>query len=75
MCTLRISTVKDAAKNRTILKGNLLQSAKEIRLGRRLTFPQDKDPKHTARATTEWFRSMHIKVLEWFSQSLDVNPF
>ncbi|KAI4877822.1 hypothetical protein NFI96_016324, partial [Prochilodus magdalenae] len=32
------------------------------------------DPKHTARITKEWLRKKHIKVLEWPSQSPDLNP-
>ena len=64
----------DAAKYRTILEENLLESAKALRLGLRFTFQQDNDPKHTARATMEWFRSKHIHVLEWPSRSPDQNP-
>ncbi len=30
--------------------------------------------KHTAKATKEWFKKKHIKVLEWPSQSPDLNP-
>ena len=40
-------------------------------LGRSFTFQQDNNPKHTARATME---SKHIHVLEWPSQSPDLNP-
>ena len=64
----------DGAKYRTSLEENLWESAKNLRLGRRFTFQQDNNPKHTARATMEWFRSKHIHVLEWPSQSPDVNP-
>ncbi len=32
------------------------------------------DPKHTAKATKEWLKTKHIKVLEWSSQSTDLNP-
>uniref|UniRef100_A0AAZ3Q527 Tc1-like transposase DDE domain-containing protein n=1 Tax=Oncorhynchus tshawytscha TaxID=74940 RepID=A0AAZ3Q527_ONCTS len=32
-------------------------------------FQHDDDPKHTARATKEWLRKKHFKVLEWPSQS------
>ncbi|KAK6324084.1 hypothetical protein J4Q44_G00064230 [Coregonus suidteri] len=34
----------------------------------------DNDPKHTARAMKEWLRKKHFKVLEWPSQSPDLNP-
>ncbi|KAK3531331.1 hypothetical protein QTP70_018128 [Hemibagrus guttatus] len=34
----------------------------------------DNDPKHTARATKEWLRKKHFKVLEWPRQSPDLNP-
>ncbi|KAJ4935887.1 hypothetical protein JOQ06_017414, partial [Pogonophryne albipinna] len=34
----------------------------------------DNDPKHTTRATAEWLRKKHFKVLEWPSQSPDLNP-
>uniref|UniRef100_A0A9J7YZD2 Tc1-like transposase DDE domain-containing protein n=1 Tax=Cyprinus carpio carpio TaxID=630221 RepID=A0A9J7YZD2_CYPCA len=35
----------------------------------------DNDQKHTAKATKEWFKKKHIKVMEWPShQSPDLNP-
>ncbi|KAK3574235.1 hypothetical protein QTP86_004296 [Hemibagrus guttatus] len=34
----------------------------------------DNDPKLTVRATKEWLRKKHFKVLEWPSQSPDLNP-
>ncbi|KAK3528885.1 hypothetical protein QTP70_012078 [Hemibagrus guttatus] len=39
-----------------------------------ITRMHDNDPKHTARATKEWLRKKHFKVLEWPSQSPDLNP-
>ncbi|KAK3509827.1 hypothetical protein QTP70_012503 [Hemibagrus guttatus] len=39
-----------------------------------ITRTHDNDPKHTARATKEWLRKKHFKVLEWPSQSPDLNP-
>ncbi len=63
----------NAAKYRDILDENLLQSAQDLRLGRRFTFQQDNDPKHTAKITKEWLHNS-VTVLEWPSQSPDLNP-
>ncbi len=64
----------NAAKYRNILDENLLQSAQDFRLGRRFTFQQDNDPKHTAKITKEWLHNNSVTVLEWPSQSPDLNP-
>ena len=64
----------DDAKYREILEGILFQSSRDLRLGRRFTFQQDNGPKHTAKATRKWFKGKHLNVLEWPSQSPDLNP-
>ena len=64
----------DGAKYRDILEPNLFQSACDLRVGRRFTFHQDNDPNHTDKATLEWFKGKHLNVLEWPSQSPDLNP-
>ncbi|CAJ0952378.1 unnamed protein product [Ranitomeya imitator] len=57
-----------------ILSANLLPSARPLKMKRGWVFKHDNDPKHTARATKEWLRKKHFKVLEWPSQSPDLNP-
>ncbi|KAK6313645.1 hypothetical protein J4Q44_G00151040 [Coregonus suidteri] len=64
----------DGAMYREILANNLLTSVRALKMGRGWVFQQDNDPKHTARATKEWLRKKHLKVLEWPSQSPDLNP-
>ena len=56
-------------KYRDILEENLFQSALNLRLGRRFTFQQDNDPKHTAKITKEWLRNNSVTILDWPSQS------
>ncbi|CAJ0940693.1 unnamed protein product [Ranitomeya imitator] len=71
---VKIDGKMDGAKCRAILVENLLESAKDLRLGQRFFFQQDNDPKHKAKSTMEWFTDKRIQVLEWPSQSPDLNP-
>uniref|UniRef100_A0AAZ3R6X7 Transposase Tc1-like domain-containing protein n=1 Tax=Oncorhynchus tshawytscha TaxID=74940 RepID=A0AAZ3R6X7_ONCTS len=48
---VRIEAKMNGAKYREILDENLLQSAQYLRLGQRLNFQQDTNPKHTAKTT------------------------
>jgi hypothetical protein len=48
---VRIEGKLNGAKYSEILDENLLQSAQELRLGRRFTFQQENDPKHTCKTT------------------------
>ncbi len=50
-----------------------LKPAWAFQIGRGRVFQLDNDPKHTAKATKEWLKKKHIKVLEWPSQSPDLN--
>ncbi|XP_057709956.1 uncharacterized protein LOC130927873 [Corythoichthys intestinalis] len=61
-------------------RGNLIfwgcfsAKVRALKMGRGWVFQHDNDPKHTAKATKEWLRKKHLKVLEWPSQSPDLNP-
>ncbi len=59
---------------RKLLDENLLSSARTLKMGQGRVFQHDNDPKHTAKATKEWLKKKHIKVLEWSSQSPDLYP-
>ena len=62
----------EQSTERSLMK-NELQSAQN-KLRRWFTFQQDNDPEHTAKATQEWLQNKSLKVLEWPSQSRDLNP-
>ncbi|KAG2466468.1 TCB1 transposase, partial [Polypterus senegalus] len=71
---VRIKGKMTAAMYRDILNENLLQSALDLTLGRRFIFQQDNDPKHTAKISKVWLQDSSVNVLEWPSQSPDLNP-
>ncbi len=70
----RIEGRINGAMYREILASNLLPSVRALTMGCGWVFQHDNDPKHTARATKELLRKKHFKVLEWPSQSPDLNP-
>ena len=59
---------------REVLEKKLLQSTQDLRLGRRFTFQQDNNTKHTAKTMQEWLRDKSFNVLKWPSQSPVLNP-
>uniref|UniRef100_A0AAQ5X6E9 Origin recognition complex subunit 3 n=1 Tax=Amphiprion ocellaris TaxID=80972 RepID=A0AAQ5X6E9_AMPOC len=65
----------NAEKYHQILEDNLIQSARELRLGRRFIFQQDNDPKHTAKDAQKWFKDNKVNVLDWPSPRQKVNTF
>ncbi|KAI3352038.1 hypothetical protein L3Q82_020855 [Scortum barcoo] len=71
---IRVKERMNGAMYREILSENLLPSARALKMKHGWVFQHDNDPKHTARAMKEWLRKKHFKVLEWPSQSPDLNP-
>ncbi|KAK3538624.1 hypothetical protein QTP86_008836 [Hemibagrus guttatus] len=70
---IRVKERMNGAMYREILSKNLLPPARALKMKRGWVFQHDNDPKHTAWATKEWLRKKHFKVLEWPSQSPDLN--
>ncbi|KAI4877246.1 hypothetical protein NFI96_014302 [Prochilodus magdalenae] len=71
---VRIHGKMDSTAYLEILAKNLRSSIKDLKMGRHFIFQQDNDPKHTAKKTKAWFEREKIKVLQWPSQSPDLNP-
>ncbi len=60
---IRIEEKLNAPKYRDSLNKNLVQSIQNLRLGRRFTFQQDNDPKHTARVAYR-----ELRECPWLAQ-------
>ena len=70
----RIEERMNGAMDQESMGDNLLPLVRALKMGRGWVFQHDNDPKHTAKATKKWLKTKHIKVLEWPSQSPDLNP-
>ncbi len=53
---------------------NLVQSTQKLRLGWKFTFQHDNHPTHTAKSLQECLRYDIMNILEWPSQSWDLEP-
>ena len=57
-----------------ILKQHLKTSVRKLKLGRKWVFQMGNDPKHTSKVVAKWLKDNKVKLLEWPSQSPDLNP-
>ena len=58
----------------TILQANVRMSVRQPKLYRRWVMQQDNYPKHRSKSTTECLQNNKIRLLQWPSQSPDLNP-
>ena len=68
-----IDGTMNSALYQKILKENVQPSVRDLKLKCTWVMQQDNDPKHTSKSTSEWLKKPKMKVLEWPSQSLDLN--
>ena len=71
--TIIESTMNSAVYQR-VLEENVKPSVKKLKLQRNWTLQHDNDPKHTSKSTKDWLKTKKWRVLEWSSQSPDLNP-
>ena len=57
-----------------ILKENLPNSKRKLKLGNDFVFQQDGDPKHTSHIVTNWLDKNYKYMKPWPPQSPDLNP-
>ncbi len=69
-----IDGTMNSALYQKILKGNVRPSVCDLKLKHTWVMQQDNDPKHTSKFTSEWLKKNKIKLLDWPSQSPDLNP-
>ena len=70
----RVQGTMNSLQYQEILEENVMESVTNMRLGRHWTFQQDNDPKHTSKSTRAWLKMKGWNILEWPSQSPDLNP-
>ncbi len=68
-----IDGTMNSALYQKILTENVRLPVCDLKLKRTWVMQQDNDPKHTSKSTSEWLKKNKIKVLEWPSQSPDLN--
>ena len=70
----RINGIMVKEMYQQILIRHMRPSARRLFGAENYTFQQDNDPKHTSHIIKNYFRNQHIDVLDWPSQSPDLNP-
>jgi transposase len=69
-----VEGIMDKMQYKRILAENLDASRDQLGLSNNFIFQQDNDPKHKSKYVQDFFAENDIEVLDWPSQSPDLNP-
>ena len=69
-----IDSKMNVQKYKQILQENFMSSVESLELPSDYVFQQDNDPKHTAKSTKKWSSENDVNILQWPSQSPNLNP-
>lgn len=69
----RIQGIMDRFVYKDILTNHMLPYARQ-NMPQNWIYQQDNDSKHTSGVVKQWFNQENVEVLEWPSQSPDINP-
>jgi transposase len=71
-----VKGIMDGPKYRQILKTHMVPHLNGIekKEGIKLIFQHDNDPKHTSKVVKKYLEGKELEVLDWCSQSPDINP-
>ncbi|KAI3373396.1 hypothetical protein L3Q82_021945 [Scortum barcoo] len=67
-------TIIESTMNSTVYQRVLEEHVKSSVKKLNWTLQHDYDPKHTTKSTKDWLKTKKWRVLEWPSQSPDLNP-
>lgn len=70
---VKIEGRMDSTQYQQILENNVQESVTKLKLRRGWVFQQDNDPKHCSKSTRAFMQRNKYNVLEWPSQSPDLN--
>uniref|UniRef100_A0AAZ3SWQ8 Tc1-like transposase DDE domain-containing protein n=1 Tax=Oncorhynchus tshawytscha TaxID=74940 RepID=A0AAZ3SWQ8_ONCTS len=70
----KIEGIMRMEKYVNIMKQHLKTSVRKLKLGHKWVFQMDNDPKHTSKVVAKLLKDNKVKILEWPSQSPDLNP-
>jgi hypothetical protein len=71
---IRVDGLLEQKQYRDILDTYMLPSQEVLFGDNEWIYQQDNDPKHTAILTSNWFIENQVPIMEWPSQSPDLNP-